>query len=113
MRLARSREPPPVDRGQRADPAFRACSYRAQWNAHVCTNSFINLSVRSGGNEAVAPLDVVRDDAVSLTLSGTGNQPEHAAMSVIPGRGYTLQWGGAQPPTPRIYLNDAVVRETG
>ncbi|HEY7027789.1 MAG TPA: G8 domain-containing protein [Gemmatimonadales bacterium] len=85
-----------------------SCSYRAQWNAHICTNRFINLSVRSGGNEAVAPLDVVRDDAVSLTLSGTGNQPEHAAMSVIPGRGYTLQWSGAQPPTPRVYLNDAV-----
>ena len=84
-----------------------ACSYRSAWNAHVCTNRFINLAVRSGGNEAVAPLDVSRDDAVSLALSGTGNDPEHAALSAIPGRGYTLQWGGTQPPTPRIYVNDA------
>ena len=25
-----------------------ACSYRSQWNSHICTNQFINLSVRSG-----------------------------------------------------------------
>jgi cell migration-inducing and hyaluronan-binding protein len=84
-----------------------SCSYHATWNSYICNSRFVNLSVQSGGGEAVAPLTVTRDDAVSLDLSGTGNQPGQAALSALPGRGYTMQWSGAAPPTPRLYLYDA------
>ena len=84
-----------------------SCSYQSAWNAHVCTNRFVNLALNSSAGEAVAPLTVQRDDAVSLLLSGTGNNTTHAAMSAIPGRGYTVQWSGATPASPRFYLNSA------
>jgi cell migration-inducing and hyaluronan-binding protein len=83
-----------------------ACSYRSAWNAHVCTNRFLKLQVSSAvGTEVVAPLTVTRDDAVSLALAGTGNGTTHAALSAIPGRGYTVAWSGATPTRPRFYLN--------
>jgi cell migration-inducing and hyaluronan-binding protein len=85
-----------------------ACTYRAAWNAHVCTNRFVNLSVNSSAGEVIAPLTVVRDDAASLALSGTGNATAHAAFTGIPGRSYTVQWSGATPSNPRFYLNSAV-----
>ena len=85
-----------------------ACTLQAAWNAHVCTNRFVNLAVNSSTGEAVAPFTVQRDDATSLLLSGTGNQTAHAAMSAIPGRGYTVQWSGTTPTSPRFYLNSAV-----
>ncbi len=83
------------------------CTYQAQWNAHVCSNRYAQLSVNSGTGEAVAPLTVVRDDAVSLQLAGTGEGPSHGALSVIPGRGYTLQWSTATPTRPQVYLTSA------
>jgi len=85
-----------------------ACTYRAAWNAHICTNRFVNLAVNSSAGEAVAPFTVQRDDAVSLLLSGTGNETAHGAMSAIPGRAYTVSWSGATPASPRFYLNSAV-----
>jgi cell migration-inducing and hyaluronan-binding protein len=84
-----------------------ACTYRSAWNAHVCSNRFVNLAVNSSAGEAIAPLTMVRDDAASLLLSGTGNGTDHAALSAIPGRGYTVQWSGATPASPRFYLNSA------
>ena len=85
-----------------------ACTYRQAWNAHVCTNRFVNLAVNTSASDAIAPLTVTRDDAVSLALSGTGNGTTHAAFTGIPGRSYTLQWSGATPVNPRFYLNSAV-----
>jgi cell migration-inducing and hyaluronan-binding protein len=83
-----------------------ACTLRSAWNSYVCTNRFVKLQVSSAiGAEVVAPLTVNRDDAVSLALSGTGNGTTHAALSAIPGRGYTVGWSGATPTRPRFYLN--------
>lgn len=84
-----------------------ACTFQAAWNAHVCTNRFVNLAINSSQGEVIAPLTVVRDDAASLLLSGTGNGTAHAAFTGIPGRSYTVQWSGATPANPRFYLNSA------
>lgn len=84
-----------------------ACTYRAAWNSNICSNRFVNFAVNSSAGEAIAPLNVTRDDAVALALTGTGNETAHAAMSAIPGRGYTVQWTGATPANPRFYLNSA------
>ena len=88
-----------------------ACTYKAAWNSNVCTNRFVNFAVNSSAAEAVAPLNVTRDDAVALALTGTGNETAHAAMSAIPGRSYTIQWTGATPASPRFYLNSAAAGE--
>jgi hypothetical protein len=55
--------------------------------------------------ETVAPLTLVRDDAASLALVGVPNYPTRADASVIPGRGYTLQFSGAVPLRPRLTLS--------
>jgi cell surface hyaluronidase len=85
------------------------CTFQADWNAHVCPNRYLRLSVRSATGEGVAPLTLVRDDAASQMFTGGGNQPDNASMSAIPGRGYTLQWSGASPTQPNLYLNSASV----
>ncbi len=83
------------------------CAYQAAWNAHVCDTRFAKLSVNSAAGEAIAPLTMQRDDAVALDLAGTGNRTAHAALSVLPGRGYGVTWSGAAPAEPRFYLNSA------
>jgi cell migration-inducing and hyaluronan-binding protein len=85
-----------------------ACTLRSAWNSYVCTNRFVKLQVSSAqSGEIVAPLTVTRDDATALALSGTGNGTTHAALSAIPGRGYTMSWSGTAPTRPRFYLNSA------
>jgi cell surface hyaluronidase len=85
-----------------------ACTFRSAWNSHICTNRFVKLQVSSAqSGEIVAPLTVTRDDATALALSGTGNGTTHAALSAIPGRGYTIGWSGTAPTRPRFYLNSA------
>lgn len=76
------------------------CTARPDWNAQVCPNRYVGLDVRSDA-ETVAPLTLVRDDALSLALVGVPNAPTRADASVIPGRGYTLQFSGTVPLHPR------------
>ena len=83
------------------------CSYQAQWNAHLCPQRFVRFSFNSQTAEAVAPVTVVRDDSVGQLFSGGGNRPDNASLSVIPGRGYTMQWTAAAPTRPNFYLNSA------
>jgi hypothetical protein len=83
------------------------CTYQAEWNAHVCPDRYVRLSFNSQTAEAVAPVTVVRDDAVSELFSGGGNSPDNASLSAIPGRGYTLQWSASAPTQPKLYLNSA------
>ncbi len=85
-----------------------ACTYRSAWNAHVCSNRFVKLSVNSATTgEVIAPFNITRDDGVSLAVSGTGNGTAHGALSAIPSRGYTVGWTGGTPVKPRFYLNSA------
>jgi uncharacterized Zn-binding protein involved in type VI secretion len=84
-----------------------ACSPRAEWNAFICHQRFVRLGLGSGTGETIAPLTMQRDDGATLGLAGVPNNPAAAYLSAIPGRGYTVQWGGAQPANPRLYLAGA------
>jgi cell migration-inducing and hyaluronan-binding protein len=81
-----------------------SCTLRVEWNASVCPNRYVGLQVRSDV-ESVAPLTLTRDDAAAVTLVGVPGAPTNALMSVIPGRGYTLQFAGTVPLRPRISLS--------
>ncbi len=87
-----------------------ACTWRAEWNAYVCPNRYVGLSIRSDV-ENVAPLTVVRDDAESLALVGVPGNPDAAFASVLPGRRYTLQYAGTVPLNPRLYLDNVAPAE--
>ena len=80
-----------------------ACTLRAEWNAYVCPQRYVGLSVRSD-EEAVAPLTLTRDDAAALTLVGVPDHPNSAHASLLPGRSYTVQFAGAAPLRPRLWL---------
>jgi cell migration-inducing and hyaluronan-binding protein len=83
------------------------CGYQADWNAYVCPHRYARLFFNSETGEAVAPLTVRRDDGVSQLFSGGGNQPDYASLSAIPGRGYALEWSGAAPTQPDLYIGAA------
>ncbi|MEP7176510.1 MAG: G8 domain-containing protein [Gemmatimonadales bacterium] len=87
-----------------------SCAARPDWNAYVCPNRYVGLNVRTDG-EAVAPLTVTRDDAATLGLVGVPTNPKSAYATVIAGRGYTLQFGGALPVQPTLTLNNVVEGE--
>ncbi len=90
--------------------ATAACTARAEWNAYVCPHRFVGFSVRSDA-ETVAPVTLTRDDAASLTLVGVPDNPRSAFASMVPGRGYTLQFTGAAPLRPRLSLSRTVEGE--
>ena len=77
---------------------------RPEWNAYVCPQRYVGLSVRSDA-EVVAPLTITRDDAAALTLVGVPDNPNSAHASLLPGRSYTVQFAGAAPLRPRISLS--------
>jgi hypothetical protein len=81
-----------------------SCALRAEWNAYVCNQRYIGLSLRSDA-EVVAPLTITRDDAAALTLVGVPDNPNSAHASVLPGRQYTVQFAGPVPLRPRISLS--------
>lgn len=87
------------------------CALRAEWNAQVCQHRYLGLSVRSDA-ETVAPLTVTRqDNGAALSLVGVPDNPRSANASVIPGGRYTLQFVGAAPLRPRLFLNRTVAGE--
>ncbi len=90
--------------------ATAACTARPEWNAFVCPHRFIAFTIRSDA-ENVAPLTLVRDDAAALGLVGTPGNPTSAFASMVPGRGYTVQYSGTTPLRPRITLNGALAGE--
>ena len=81
-----------------------SCTLRAEWNAYICGQRYVGLSVRSDA-ETVAPLTITRDDAAALTLVGVPDNPNSAHSSVLPGRAYMVQFAGTAPLRPRISLN--------
>ncbi|HEY8256932.1 MAG TPA: G8 domain-containing protein [Gemmatimonadales bacterium] len=90
--------------------ATPSCTLRPEWNAYVCPNRYVGLSVRSDVSD-VAPLTVVRDDAASLGLVGVPGNPDAAFASVLPNRQYTLQFGVAVPAKPKLYLDNVATGE--
>lgn len=82
------------------------CSRRGDWNAWICPHRFGSLRIEGQNGEAVAPMDVRRDDGASGTLAGPPGRPQSASLSAIPGRGYALAFRGAVPARPRLHLRD-------
>jgi cell surface hyaluronidase len=89
-----------------------ACGYRAAWNAWTCPLRYDRLWLNSATGEAVAPLTVARDDGATLPLTGTGGASASAALSVIPGRSYSIAWSGSVPASPRFYLQSGAPGDT-
>jgi cell migration-inducing and hyaluronan-binding protein len=81
-----------------------ACTLRPEWNAYVCAQRYVGLSLRSEA-EVVAPLTLTRDDAAALTLVGVPNNPNSAHASILPGRAYAVQFAGTVPLRPRFSLS--------
>ncbi len=84
--------------------ATGACTARPEWNAYVCPHRFVGFSIRSDA-ESVAPVTLTRDDAAVLTLVGVPDNPRSAHASMVPGRRYTVQFGGTVPLRPRLSLS--------
>ena len=76
-----------------------ACSLRAEWNAYVCPQRYVGLSVWSD-DEVVAPLTLTRDDAAALTLVGVPDHPNSAHASLLPGTGLHRAVRRRRAPSP-------------
>jgi cell migration-inducing and hyaluronan-binding protein len=87
-----------------------ACTSRPEWNARVCPERYVTLSVGSE-TEAVAPLTLTREDAATLTLVGVPDSPTSAHASLLQGRRYTVQFAGAVPQRPRLSLHGTLEGE--
>ena len=83
------------------------CSFRSDWNSWICPNRYDGLVVTSDNGGAVAPLSIVRDDAVSLGLSGVPGNPASAQISILTGRTFAINWNVATPTKPHITLQRA------
>ena len=83
------------------------CTYRTDWNAWICPNRYDGLAIASDNGLAVAPLSIVRDDAVTVTLVGVPNNPVSAQISILPSRNYVINWTGTIPTNPHITLQRA------
>ena len=57
--------------------------------------SAMSASACGATPRVVAPLTITRDDAAALTLVGVPDNPNSAHASLLPGRGYTVQFAGA------------------
>ena len=86
-----------------------SCTYRSDWNTWICPNRYDALAIQSDNTDPVAPLSLVRDDAVSVALAGVPSNPLAAQISILSGRMYDISWGTATPTRPRITLQRANV----
>jgi len=87
------------------------CSLRTAWNSQVCTGRRVNLRVNNNGTEAAGPFTLTRDDGAAITLVGVPNTLTTGTTTALPGRSYTVSWGGAVPPKPRLFINRTQVGE--
>jgi hypothetical protein len=82
--------------------ATGSCTFHPEWNAYACSNRYVGFGLRSD-TEIIAPATLTRDDAAALTLVGVPGYPNTAYASMVPGRGYTVQYAGAVPLRPKFY----------
>jgi cell migration-inducing and hyaluronan-binding protein len=87
------------------------CNLRAAWNSQICTGRRVNLRINNNGPEAAGPFTVTRDDGAAITLVGVPNTQTTGTTTAVPGRSYTVSWGGAVPPKPRVFINRTQVGE--
>ncbi len=84
------------------------CAARAAWNAWICRTPFVQLQVRGGNSQSVAPLNVIRDDAASATYVGVPGQPQTVVSSLVPSRTYRVQYAGSIPDRPQFTMRRSV-----
>jgi hypothetical protein len=90
-----------------------ACTRTAAWNAWVCAHRFVNLQVRGASSQAVAPLDLRRDDGATARFVGVPDQPSRVSASVVPNRRYDVAFlGGTAPTRPQFYANELAAGES-
>ena len=82
-----------------------ACTHRPAWNAYVCLNRFVNLQVRSADQQAVAPLDLVRDDDATARFVGVPDNPWMVSATVTPARTYTVNYTVGILAKPQLFAN--------
>ncbi len=87
-----------------------SCVPRVDWNAQVCSQRYVSLNIRSDA-EVVAPLTLTRDDSAAIALVGVPDRPQAANASLLPGRGYTVQYAGTIPLHPRLLIRGTVEGE--
>ena len=87
------------------------CTLRTAWNSQVCTGRRVNLRINNNGPEAAGPFTLTRDDGAAITLVGVPNTLTTGTTTALPGRSYTVAWGGAVPPKPRFFINRTQVGE--
>ena len=80
------------------------CTRRDAWNAWICTTTFVQLQVRGANAQVVAPLSITRDDAASASYVGVPGQPQTVSASVPTSRTYRVQYTGAIPDRPQLYV---------
>ncbi|MGH7561779.1 MAG: G8 domain-containing protein [Gemmatimonadales bacterium] len=81
------------------------CQRRDAWNAWICPSPFVQLQIRGANSQPVAPLNLIRDDAVGGNFVGVPSNPQTVVASLVPGRGYAVQYLGPVPDRPQFYLN--------
>lgn len=85
-----------------------SCTSRADWNAYICRGVYGMFSLNSGASspENVAPMTITRDDGVTGSMAGSGNQLTSINMTLLSGRTYALA-PALVPSKPRLYWRDA------
>jgi len=81
-----------------------AGALRSAWNAWVCATPFVQLVIQGANAEVVAPLTLARDDAVATAYVGVPDNPTAVYASLVPARGYAVQYAGAAPDRPRFFV---------
>ncbi|MDH3606715.1 MAG: G8 domain-containing protein [Acidimicrobiia bacterium] len=92
-----------------------SCSYRIDWNAHVCDRQYtaLILSDRSDTSTTVGPVVVTRDDGYAHTLIGRPDDGpnDHFRTSVLNGRSYTIDASGNWTPHYQIRTDEIAAGE--
>lgn len=83
-----------------------SCTFRAAWNAHVCTSDYatVILTSHEGAPEDIKPVTLTRSDGVVQTLMGCCDDALGAVSSVIPNQAYDLAFNGGTPAEVRLVL---------
>ncbi len=80
-----------------------ACVSRPVWNAFVCPTRFVNIQIRTANQQALAPLDLVRDDGATATFVGVPDLNWYVSASVVPGRSYAVTYSTPLPSQPQVF----------
>lgn len=83
-----------------------SCSFRSEWNAHVCATDYVSLMVGAtdGDPAYVKPVVLTRGDGRTQSLMGCCDDSDDAWTTVMPGRRYQVAFNGGTPDRSRFVL---------